>query len=176
MSHRIEAQVSTCPAGIGACRCQTARSKSLSDKQDNSERLPNDPVLKVKNTKPGERKETKKREQLIAPFHEGDVGAHPLPCQRKNRLSTFLIIGKVRHICRTQSCSSFGMVGALIPAVGRSAKEMETQRFSRGRRFTTRSTGMIQAVNRAPAEPMSVCRMGEWAMRELDILTWVRGG
>src|SRR5947208_10601939 len=100
MSHRIEAQVSTRPAGIGACRCQTAWSKSLSDKQDNSERLPNDPVLKVKNTKPGERKETKKREQLIAPFHEGDVGAHPLPCQRKNRLSTFPIIGKVRHICR----------------------------------------------------------------------------
>src|SRR5207237_8982686 len=117
MSHPIEAQVSTCPAGIGACRCQTAWSKSLSDKQDNSERLPNDRVLKVKNTKPGERKETKKREQLIAPFHEGDVGAHPLPCQRKNRLSTFPIIGKVRHIRRAQSSSFFGMVGALIVGV-----------------------------------------------------------
>src|SRR5205814_9653279 len=135
MSHRIEAQMSTRSAGIGACRCQTVWSKSLSDKQDNSERLSNDPVLKVKNTKPGERKETKKREQLIAPFHEGDVGAHPLPCQRKNRLSMFPIIGKVRHIWQARSCSLFGMVGALIPAVGRSAKKMETQRVLRVRRL-----------------------------------------
>src|SRR5216110_43073 len=132
MSHRIEAKVSARPAGIGACRCQTAWSKYLSDKQDKSEMRSNDQVLKVKNTKPGERKETKKREQLIAPFHEGDVGAHPLPCQRKNRLSMFPIIGKVRHIWQARSCSLFGMVGALIPAVGRSAKKMETQRFSRG--------------------------------------------
>src|SRR5436309_13136966 len=127
MSHRIEAQVSTRPAGISACRCQTAWSKSLSDKQNNSERLPNDPVLKVKNTKPGERKETKKREQLIAPFHEGDVGAHPLPCQRKNRLSTFPIIGKVRYIWRAQSCSLFGRGGALSLAVGGSARQREAQ-------------------------------------------------
>src|SRR5947207_8007053 len=131
MSHRIEAQVSTRAAGIGACRCQTAWSKSLSDKQDNSERLPNDPVLKVKNTKPCERKETKKREQLIAPFHEGDLGAHPLPCQRKNRLSTFPIIGKVRQIWRAQACSVFAMVGALIPAVGRRAEKKESERVSR---------------------------------------------
>src|SRR5207249_11491533 len=144
MSHRIEAQMATRSAGIGACRCQTAWSKSLSDKQDNSERLPNDPVLKVKNTKPGECKETKKREQLIAPFHEGDLGAHPLPCQRKNRLSTFPIIGKVRQIWRAQSCSSFSVVWALIPAAGRSAKKTETQPVPRGRPLTTRSTEILQ--------------------------------
>src|SRR5438093_6791311 len=131
MSQRIEAQMATRSAGIGACRCQTAWSKSLSDKQDNSERLPNDPVLKVKNTKPCERKETKKREQLIAPFHEGDLGAHPLPCQRKNRLSTFPIIGKVRQIWLAQSCSLFGMVGALILAVGSSGKQLQTQHLWR---------------------------------------------
>src|SRR5436190_23408472 len=125
MSHRIEAQVSTRPASIGACRCQTAWSKSLSDKQDNSERLSNDPVLKVKNTKPGERKETKKREQLIAPFHEGDVRAHPFPCPRKNRLSMFPIIGKVRHIWQARSCTLFGRVVALIPAFGTCPKKME---------------------------------------------------
>src|SRR5213082_205239 len=102
MSHRIEAQMSTRSAGIGACRCQTAWSKSLSDKQDNSERLPNDPVLKIKNTKPGEREETEKRQQLIAPFHEADVGAHSLHCQRKNRLSMFTIIGRVRPIWRAR--------------------------------------------------------------------------
>ena len=90
--------MSTRPAGIGACRCQTAWSKSLSDKQDNSERLPNDPVLKVKNTKPGERKETKKREQLIAPFHEADLGARLSGCQRKNRLSTLAFTSKVRDV------------------------------------------------------------------------------
>src|SRR6266478_1463581 len=96
MSHRIEAQASARAAGIGACRSQTARSKSLSDEKNNSERLPNDPVLKIKNTKPGEREETEKRQQLIAPFHEADVGAHSLHCQRKNRLSMFPIVGKVR--------------------------------------------------------------------------------
>jgi hypothetical protein len=70
MSHRIEAQACTRPAGIGARWSQTAWSKSLSDKQDNSERLPNDPVLKIQNTKPGKREETEKRQQLVAPFHE----------------------------------------------------------------------------------------------------------
>src|SRR6266478_2102145 len=147
MSHRIEGQASTRPAGIGARWSQTAWSKSLSDKQDNSERLPNDPVLKIENTEPGERQETEKRQQLIAPFHEADVGAHPLHCQRKNRLSIFPIIGKVRPIWRARSCSLFGMVGVLILAVGRSASKMETQRFSRGLRSTTNCTGTIRGVN-----------------------------
>src|SRR6266487_1291715 len=39
------------------------------------------------------------------------------------------------------------LAAALILAVGRSAKKMETQRSSRGRRFTTSSIGIIQAVN-----------------------------
>src|SRR6266478_2267697 len=147
MSHRIEAQASARAAGIGACRSQTARSKSLSDEKNNSERLPNDPVLKIKNTKPGEREETEKRQQLIAPFHEADVGAHSLHCQRKNRLSMFPIVGKVRPIWRARSCSLFGMVGVLIPAVGRSVNKMATQHSSPGRRFTTNFIGNIQTPN-----------------------------
>jgi hypothetical protein len=43
-------------------------------------------VLKIKNTDTGKDEETKKREQLIAPFHEADLGARLVDCQRKNRL------------------------------------------------------------------------------------------
>ena len=87
MSHRIEAQVSHPPRRHRRVSAPDGLEQVLSDKQDNSERLPNDPVLKVKNTKPGKREETKKREQLIAPFHEGDVGAQSSALStRKNRL------------------------------------------------------------------------------------------
>jgi len=43
-------------------------------------------VLKIKNTPAGKDEKTKERQQLIAPFHDADVGARLLDCQRKNRL------------------------------------------------------------------------------------------
>jgi hypothetical protein len=43
-------------------------------------------VLKIQNTDTGKDEKTKKREQLIAPFHEADLGARLSDCQRKNRL------------------------------------------------------------------------------------------
>jgi hypothetical protein len=43
-------------------------------------------VLKVENTDAGKDEETKKRQQLIAPSHEADLGARLLDCQRKIRL------------------------------------------------------------------------------------------
>src|SRR5205823_13831326 len=51
---------------------------------------------KIKNTDARKHEKTKEREQLIAPFHEADVGARLFGCQRKNRLSTFSFIAKVR--------------------------------------------------------------------------------
>ena len=65
----------SCASRVSACRGQPVRRKSFADKQNNSERLLNDPVLKIKNAQPGKGEETKKRQQLVAPFHEGDVGA-----------------------------------------------------------------------------------------------------
>ena len=55
-------------------------------------------MLKVKDTNAGKHEETKEREQLIAPFHEADVGARLFGCQRKNRLSPFAFTGKVRDV------------------------------------------------------------------------------
>jgi hypothetical protein len=58
MTHRIEVQMCVGPAGIRACWSQTTGVKSLSDKQNNPERFPNDPVLKIQNAKPGKSEET----------------------------------------------------------------------------------------------------------------------
>jgi hypothetical protein len=55
--------------------------ESFANKQDNSERLPKDPVLKIENAQPGKDEETKKRQQLVAPFHEADLGARASRCQ-----------------------------------------------------------------------------------------------
>jgi len=55
-------------------------------------------VLKIENPDAGKHEKTKEREQLIAPFHEADVGARWFDCQRKNRLSVFAFTGKVRDV------------------------------------------------------------------------------
>jgi hypothetical protein len=34
-------------------------------------------MSKIKNAQPGKSEETQKREQLVAPFHEADLGARP---------------------------------------------------------------------------------------------------
>jgi hypothetical protein len=34
-------------------------------------------MSKIENAQPGKNKETKKRQQLVAPFHEADLGARP---------------------------------------------------------------------------------------------------
>jgi hypothetical protein len=55
-------------------------------------------VLKVKNPDAGKREKAQEREQLIAPFHEADLGVRLFGCQRKNRLSAFAFTGKVRDV------------------------------------------------------------------------------
>ena len=55
-------------------------------------------MLEIKDTHSSKRQQAKKRQQLIAPFHEGDVGARLFGCQRKNRLSAFAFVGKVRDV------------------------------------------------------------------------------
>jgi hypothetical protein len=85
MIHRIDVQMGIRPAGIGACRSKTAGRKPLSDEQNNSERLPGDPVLKIENTQPGKGEETEKGQQLVAPPHEADLEAHASRCQSRTR-------------------------------------------------------------------------------------------
>src|ERR1700686_2159528 len=145
MIHRVEGETRVRAAHVEARRSQSARCESLSDKQNNSERLLHDPMLKIKNAKAGEGDEAEKRQHLVTPFHEGDVDARTPRCQRKNRLSIFLIVGKVRSVWRVRSCSSFATAGASIPAVGTKAKKMETQHFSRAHRFTRSSIAIIPA-------------------------------
>src|SRR6266446_8733967 len=67
--------------------------------------------------------------------------------RRKNRLSIFAILGKVPCIWPAPLCSLFAMAGALIPVVRKNGKKTATRRFLRERRFTTGSTGSIQAPN-----------------------------
>ena len=55
-------------------------------------------MLKIENAQPGKDQETKKRQQLVAPFHEADLGVRLFGCQRKNRLSIFSFIGKMRGV------------------------------------------------------------------------------
>jgi hypothetical protein len=55
-------------------------------------------VLKIKNTEAGKGEKAQEREQLIAPFHEADLGLRLFGCQRKNRLSAFAFTGKVRDV------------------------------------------------------------------------------
>jgi hypothetical protein len=55
-------------------------------------------VLKVKNPDAGKREKAKKREELIAPFHEADLGARLSGCQRKNRLWASAFTSKVRDV------------------------------------------------------------------------------
>src|SRR5438132_13174478 len=136
MRHRIQIQTRGSPAGISPRRRKPPRRKALCNEQNNSERFPDDPVLKIKNAKPGEDKQAEKRQQLIAPLHEADVGAPPLPCQRKNRLSIFSIVAKVRPIWLVRSCSSFATAGPSIPGVRLSAKKAERQPSWPEHRFT----------------------------------------
>jgi hypothetical protein len=98
MSHRIQVQACAGPGSIGTGRSQASGRKAFSNKQNDSKRFPNDPVLKIKNTDSSKGEETKKRQQLVAPLHEADVGVRLFPCQRKNRLSIFSFIGKVPPI------------------------------------------------------------------------------
>jgi hypothetical protein len=53
-------------------------------------------MLKIKHAESGKNGETQKGEQLIAPLHQRDVSAWEFYCQRKNGLSDFIIIGRVR--------------------------------------------------------------------------------
>ena len=55
-------------------------------------------MLEIKDTHSSKGQEAKERQQLIAPFHEGDVGARLFGCQRKNRLSAFAFVGKLRDV------------------------------------------------------------------------------
>jgi hypothetical protein len=77
------------------------RPESFPDNKDYPERLLYDPMLEIENAQPGENSKTQKREQLIAPFHQRDVPAQKFHCQRKNRLSDFIIVGRVRAYGRT---------------------------------------------------------------------------
>jgi hypothetical protein len=69
MSHRIHVQARAGASSIGASWGKPARGKAFSNKQDNSERLPDDPVLKIKDTNSSKGEETKKCQQLVAPLH-----------------------------------------------------------------------------------------------------------
>src|SRR5207237_9571792 len=115
--------------------------------QNNAQRVLHAPVLRTKKVEAGTGEEAERRQQLVAPLHVGDVDARTPREQRKNRLSIFPIVGKVRFVWRVRSCSSFATAGASIPAVGTKAKKMETQHFSRAHRFTRSSVGIIPALN-----------------------------
>ncbi len=75
MRHRIQVQARAGASGIGARWGKPARGKAFSNKQDNSERLPDDPVLKIKDTNSSKGEETKKCQQLVTPLHYFPVAA-----------------------------------------------------------------------------------------------------
>src|ERR1044071_377195 len=73
MSHRVHVQARASASSVGAGWGNPSRGKAFSNKQDNSERLPDYPVLKIKNTNSSKGEEAKKRQQLVTPLHH-------LPC------------------------------------------------------------------------------------------------
>jgi hypothetical protein len=51
------------------------RVEPFADEEDDAEGLLDDPIFEVENAEAEERDEAEQRENLIAPFHEGDVRA-----------------------------------------------------------------------------------------------------
>ena len=98
MRHRVHVQARASATGISTSGAQPSWRETFSNKHNDSKGLANDPVLKVKNPDAGKREKAKKREQLVAPFHEADLGARLSGCQRKNRLSVLAFTSKVRDV------------------------------------------------------------------------------
>ena len=98
MRHRVHVQARASAPGISASGSQPGGRETFSNKHNDSKGLANDPVLKVKNSDAGKGEKAKKREQLVAPFHEADLGARLSGCQRKNRLSVLAFTSKVRDV------------------------------------------------------------------------------
>ena len=69
MRHGVQTQTIVRSAGKGSRRRKAIGCKPFSDEQNDSERLPDDPVLKIENTEPGKSEQTQKGQKLIAPFH-----------------------------------------------------------------------------------------------------------
>src|SRR5438477_146857 len=96
MLHCVQRQVSIGPPEINAGQRDAFRCEPFADNENYPKWLLDDPMLKIKNAQSGKNGETQKGEQLIAPLHQRDVAASDFYCQRKNRLSGFIIVGRVR--------------------------------------------------------------------------------
>ena len=49
---------------------ESARRQSFANEEDDSERLLHDPVLEIKHAETHKSEQTKKRQQLVSPFHQ----------------------------------------------------------------------------------------------------------
>src|SRR5450432_4286641 len=54
-------------------------------------------MFEIENAADAKCDQAEKREQLVAPLHDSDVGARDSHCQRKNRLCARAIVAKLRH-------------------------------------------------------------------------------
>ena len=100
MGHRVNGHPIVRAAEISPGQCDPLRAQALADNENDSERSLHDPVLEIENAEAGKGQEAQKGEQLITPLHERDVEARPIivkPPEAGNPLSSFLIVGKVRH-------------------------------------------------------------------------------
>src|SRR5207237_5641338 len=94
--HSVEGQTRIGSSDINTSQRDPFRRQPFTNDKNYPERLLHDPMLEIKNPQPGENSKAQKCKQLIAPLHQRDVSACKFYCQRKNHLSDFIIVGKVR--------------------------------------------------------------------------------